>query len=150
MTRLAIVLELALVYVDARLGQLVPPEAELALADEASRRVDALLVARACLRILLALVDVDAATVPHVLGAGLAMLAGTGRLGDRRRTRFRLHRNRSSGATVTAGLVVADLVATRMRPLGAFVDIWVSKGKQLLNEEPDEALRAPAVRAHAA
>lgn len=129
-------LQLTLVDVDARLREIVAPETGLTNAPIAAHGVDALLVAAASVLELPALVDVDAAAIPHELRAVHALLIRRRR--QRRRGLPPGHRYGRFRTAVTARLIVTDLVAARIQLLGALV--YVCNFKRNLSESSKSSL----------
>lgn len=119
----SIYLQLTLVDVDAGLREIVAPKTGLAGARVAAHGVDALLVAAARVLELPALVDVDAAAIPHVSCAVDALLTAARRR-QRRGRRLPGDRRGRRRAAVTTRLVVANLIAARVQPLRALVYIY--------------------------
>lgn len=87
-----VLLQLTFVDIDAGLREIIAPETGLASAHITAYGIDAVLVAAASILELPALVDVDAAAIPHEPGAAYTLLVHRRR--HRRRGRFPGHRDR--------------------------------------------------------
>lgn len=109
--------------------EIITPETGLAGARIAAYGVDALLVAAASILELPALVDVDAAAIPHEPGTAHTLLVH--RCRHRRRGRFSGYRDGRLRAAVTTRLIVAELIAARIQSLRALIYVYNFKPNTL-------------------